>query len=157
MLKLVSRGFPILNAERDLRYSEALCIVQRNALHDERATYRCLIEPMDQGDLQSRMGSRSGTGIRSVFERLDLYEDDGSPICITTHQFRHYLNTLAQAGGMSQLDIAKWSGRKDLGQNAAYDHVSDRQMLEKLRAAVGDGSRICGPLATLRRATYPAR
>jgi hypothetical protein len=149
VLSMLPRGFPVINVERDLKYGEALCVLRRNALHDRRATYRCAIEPMDHGDVHSRLGSRSETGIRSVFDRLGYHEEDGSPIRITTHQFRHYLNTLAQAGGMSQLDIAKWSGRKEIQQNAAYDHVSDRSLLMKLREAVGDTQRMQGPLATL--------
>ncbi|MCC6070537.1 hypothetical protein ACFSQU_11965 [Massilia sp. GCM10020059] len=63
-------------------------------------------------------------------------------------QFRHYLNTLARAGDLSQLDIAKWSGRRDVRQNEAYDHVTPEQMLEKIRAAVG-GDEMFGPLAEL--------
>jgi len=68
---------------------------------------------------------------------------------VNTHRFRHYLNTLAQAGGMSQLDIAKWSGRKDVRKNAVYDHVTPTQMLEKVRGAVGDSSQMFGPLAEI--------
>ncbi len=157
VLALLPRGFPIVNAERGLKVSDALCVIQRNTLHERKARYRCAIEMMDHGDIQSRLGSRSETGIRSIFDRLAFCEDDGSPIHITTHQFRHYLNTLAQAGGMSQLDIAKWSGRTEVRQNAAYDHVSDRDMLVQLREAVGDDHRMMGPLATLHHTTLIPR
>lgn len=149
VLRMLPRGFPFLNLERNLKYSDALCVVRRCTLHSRRATYRCLIEPMNHSDIHYRLGSRTDTGIRSVFDRLGLYEEDGRPIRISTHQFRHYLNTLAQSGGMSQLDIAKWSGRKEVRQNAAYDHVSDRSVLAALREAVGDVRRMNGPLATL--------
>jgi hypothetical protein len=149
VLRLLPRGFPTLNAERGLKYSEALCVIQRNLLHASKATYRCLIEPINHGTIHTRLGGRSTWGFRSIFDRLGLCEVDGSPIRITTQQFRHYLNTLAQAGGMSQLDIAKWSGRSDIRQNAAYDHVSDQSMLVKLREAIGDERRFHGPLARL--------
>jgi hypothetical protein len=149
VLQLLPRGFPLFNAEQNLKYSEALFVIQRNELHERRATYGCLIGPMHQGIVSDHLGARTTCGIRSIFDRLGLREADGSPIRITTHQFRHYLNTLAQAGGMSQLDIAKWSGRSDIRQNAAYDHVSDQQMLVKLREAIGDERRFHGPLARL--------
>jgi hypothetical protein len=58
---------------------------------------------------------------------------------------------------MSQLDIAKWSGRKDIRQNAVYDHVSDRDVIAQLRDAVGDEYRMLGPLATLHRTTLIPR
>ena len=35
----------------------------------------------------------------SIFERFGYVEKDGAPIRVRTHQLRHYLNTLAQAGG----------------------------------------------------------
>jgi hypothetical protein len=36
---------------------------------------------------------------------------------------RHYLNTIANDGELPQTDIARWSGRKRIEQNAAYDHT----------------------------------
>jgi hypothetical protein len=149
VLRKLPRGFPVLNIESALKYSDALCVIRRNALHDSNPPYRCMIEPVSHHDIHDRLGNRSAAGVRSVFDRLGLSESDGRPIRIRTHQFRHYLNTLAQAGGMSQLDIAKWSGRADIRQNAAYDHTSDESVLLMLREAVGDPSRMRGPLATL--------
>lgn len=157
VLALLPRGFPEANRESGLSYSNALFLIQKNAFHADRATYRCAIELVEQGDIYSRLGARSDTGIKSIFDRLGFTEDDGRPIRIVSHQFRHYLNTLAQAGGLSQLDIAKWSGRKDVGQNKAYDHMSDRDVVAMVREAVGDEERMFGPLATLSRATLIPR
>jgi len=49
---------------------------------------------------------------------------------------------------LSQLDIAKWSGRMDVRQNSAYDHVSSDEMLTIIRKAVGDSSLMFGPLGS---------
>jgi len=132
VIRALPRGFPLLDAETGLRYRDALCIVRRNQLKKDKSTYRCIFEAVDQGFIATGLGNRSVHGMKSVFENLDLFEADGSPISIRTHQFRHYLNTLAQAGGMSELDIAKWSGRKDVRQNSTYNHVSDRDMQARL-------------------------
>ena len=148
IVAMLPRGFPIANAERRLKYSNALCLVQRNALHPTRGTYRCAVYLVSQGDIGSRLGGGSEFGKASIFDRFGFREDDGSPIRINTHQFRHYLNTLAQTGGMSQLDIAKWSGRVEVSQNKVYDHQSDRDILALVRHAVGDERRMFGPLAT---------
>lgn len=126
------RGFPFMSAEVGLRYSEALCVVLRNAMHGQRGTYRCLFDAVDQGVVSTGLGNRSKHGFPSVFDRLGFFEADGTPVAIRSHQFRHYLNTLAHAGGMSELDIAKWSGRLDVRQNSAYNHVSDRDVLARL-------------------------
>lgn len=148
VLRMLPRGFPVLDKETGLRYSEALLVVRRNELGAQRGTYRCMIESVGIGQINTGLGSRAEHGFESIFTRRGFAEPDGSHIAVTSHQFRHYLNTLAQAGGLSQLDIAKWSGRRDIRQNEAYDHVTPGQMLQKIRDAVG-GDQMFGPLAEL--------
>ncbi|MXR38284.1 integrase [Craterilacuibacter sinensis] len=148
VLAMLPSEFPILDKDTGLKYSKALFVVRRNELGAQRGTYRCVIEPIGLGQINTGLGSRTAHGFESIFTRLGFTEPDGSPIAVTSHQFRHYLNTLAQAGGLSQLDIAKWSGRRDIKQNEAYDHVTSGQMLQKIRDAVG-GDQMFGPLAEL--------
>lgn len=148
VLGMLPRGFPVLDNETGLKYSEALIVVQCNQLHFRKSTYKCMIETISVNQINVALGSSALHGHHSIFSRFDFTEPDGSPIKITSHQFRHYLNTLAQAGGLSQLDIAKWSGRRDIRQNEAYDHVTPGHMLEKIRDAVG-GDQMFGPLAEL--------
>jgi hypothetical protein len=157
VLAMLPQGFPIADAERGLKYSNALCVLQRNALHADKGTYRSVVYLLGQGDVANRLGVRSTTGIPSIFDRFGFVEDDGSRIHIRSHQFRHYLNTLAQIGGLSQLDIAKWSGRVDVRQNEVYNHQSDRDVNALVRQVTGDGSRISAPLATARNATLIPR
>lgn len=147
VLALLPDGFPFLNREIGLRYSEALFVVRQNELQRCRATHRCMIEPIPTDFVNDALGSKKD-GRPSIFDRLGFSEPDGSPIRITTHQFRHFLNTIAQSGGLSNLDIAKWSGRLDLRQNAVYDHVSTSEMLIKIREAVGDSSLMFGPMGS---------
>lgn len=142
-------GFPMLNSEVGLKYSDALIITRRNELHPDKATYQCLFDPVTINQVNTAFGSRSEHGFESMFDRLGFTEPNGNPIRVSTHQFRHYLNTLAQASGMSQLDIAKWSGRIDIRQNEAYNHVSADQMLAKIRQSIGNDSEMFGPLAKL--------
>lgn len=149
VIAMLPKGFPVANKRNGLKYGDALFLVQKNLMHAGRPTYRCAIDKLEQGDVYSRLGARSSTGIRSIFDRFGLTEDDGSPIRLSSHQFRHYLNTLAQTGGLSQLDIAKWSGRANVSQNAAYDHQSSRDVLALVRQAIGDEERMVGPLSRL--------
>lgn len=148
VLAMLPRGFPILDKTTGLKYSEALLVARRNELGAQRGTYLCMIEAIGIGQINTGLGSRAEHGHESIFTRLGFTEPDGSHIAVTSHQFRHYLNTLAQLGGLSQLDIAKWSGRRDVRQNEAYDHVTPGQMLQKIRDAVG-GDQMFGPLAEL--------
>lgn len=148
ILELLPHNFPVIDQTTGLKYSEALLVIRKNELAAQRATYRCMIEAVSVGHINMRLGSRTGNGNDSIFSCFGFTEPDGSRIAITTHQFRHYLNTLAQAGDLSQVDIAKWSGRRDVGQNEAYNHVTPSQMLEKIRAAVG-GDEMFGPIAEI--------
>lgn len=151
------RDFPLLDKETGCKYSEALFVVRVNELGAQRSTYNCMIESISINQINSGLGGRAIHGFASVFSRFGFSEPDGSPINISTHHFRHYLNTLAQAGGLSQLDIAKWSGRKDIRQNAAYDHVTPGQMVQKIRDSLGDDSTMFGSLAELAKKTLIPR
>ena len=68
---------------------------------------------------------------------------------MSTHQFRHWLNTIAQRGGLSQLDIAKWSGRANIHQNSVYDHMTADEFMVMARDVAEDDRRLFGPLAEI--------
>lgn len=157
IIGMLPRDFPLLEKNSNLKFSEALFVFRVNELHAKRGTYNCLVETININQINDGLGARVPYGFPSIFTRLGFVEADGSALRVTTHQFRHYLNTLAQAGGLSQLDIAKWSGRKDIRQNAAYDHVTPGQMVQKIRDAIGDDSTMFGPLAELAKRTLIPR
>ncbi len=148
---MLPRNFPIFDVSTGLKCSEALCIVRRNFFHELRGESQCLIEAVSHGPVSTGLGNRSIHGEKSVFDRLELFEPDGSSIQIQTHKFRHYLNTLAQSGGMSELDIAKWSGRADIRQNGAYNHVSDRDMQARIAELKGEDNETFGQLVAQTR------
>lgn len=151
VIAMLPPGFPIVDQRTGLTYSQSLLVVRKNEMHAQRGTYRCMIEQVTIQHVNDGFGSGVEHGKKSVFSRLGFTEPNGQPIQVTSHQFRHYLNTLAQAGGLSQLDIAKWSGRKDIRENAAYDHMSADDLLVQVRAAIGDDERMRGPMAELPR------
>ncbi|MDH2917321.1 MAG: integrase [Gallionella sp.] len=157
VVRMLPKGFPLLNKEAGCKYSEALFVVRLHELGAQRGTYNCMIEPISINQINNGLGGRAAHGFSSVFSRFGFVDPDGEPIKVSTHQFRHYLNTLAQSGGLSQLDIAKWSGRKDIRQNAVYDHVTPGQMVQKIRDAIGEDSTVFGPLAELAKKTLIPR
>jgi hypothetical protein len=148
VVSMLPRGFPIADADHHLRYAEMLFLVRRNELHNSRATYRCMIMRLGTNDINKRLSSNSRRS-QSIFSKYGFTEPDRAPISATTHKIRHYLNTLAQLGGLSQLDIALWSGRARVAENNVYDHVSGRDILAMVRAAVGEPSQSKGPLSRL--------
>lgn len=67
----------------------------------------------------------------TIFHRHDLrHPDTGEVWKITTHQPRHFLNTLAQSKHLSQTLIAFWSGRKKIDQNHWYNHIPKETLIE---------------------------
>lgn len=125
--------FPWLDPEVGLLFQDALFVVPANALHAERATYRCMFEPVGYHVIHARLG---GGASRSVFEDMGLLEDDGAPVRIRTHQLRHYLSTLASRESLSETEIARWAGRANISQNQVYDHESGNDLAERVREVV---------------------
>lgn len=116
------------------RLSDFMFLVPRHYFRNEMGSMECVVDFVSDQNISDFI---SGRGVvKSVFERLDILDSDGKPYRTNTHALRHFLNTLAQEGMLSQLDIARWSGRKDIRENSSYDHTGGRHLAEKLREAV---------------------
>lgn len=63
-------------------------------------------------------------GIESIFDRRKLTEANGSRIMLTSHQPRHWRNTLYELAGMSNVQQALALGRQRLDQNTTYQHTT---------------------------------
>lgn len=130
ILSLLPPGFPVLDPKTGLRYSEALLVVRRYEFGAPKyLPWQCMVSPLSYDTVKSGFGGKTGS---SVFERLGISTEERS-VRLTSHQLRHYLNTLAMKADVSQVDIAAWSGRRDVKQNAAYDHETAEEILERQR------------------------
>lgn len=155
IISMLPANFPLADQKNNLKYSEALCLTRLNELTESWGTYRGVIVLPDTSYIQKQLGITRV--FLNIFDRFGYRELDGSPMKITTHQFRHFLNTVAQMGGLSQLDIAKWSGRAKVGQNRCYDHQSDRDVLALARSALGDPEKSAGHVASIPPSSLIAR
>jgi len=145
VLAMLPKGFPVLDKETGLKYSDALILVPKNLFHPGRNDCRCMFDTITTDSFNNQLGSGEKHNKSSVFSRLSIRDASGKSFKITSHQFRHWLNTIAQNAGLSQLHIAKWSGRKDIRQNAAYDHVSGKEIIARAREL--SGGKLFGPIA----------
>lgn len=133
ILGLLPRRFPIMDRRTGLKYSEALLVVPlRMFQSNRRKAYHCVITEVTASNLAAAIGGRQNEP--SLFLRLGLCTPE-EPLKASSHQFRHWLNTLAHKGGLSDIDIATWSGRSDVRQNAAYDHETGEEILARKRRA----------------------
>lgn len=110
-----------------VKWSEALFGCFANQFHSEKLTicselWMPHIDTLNE-DLsptkKTLRGKEELSNVKSVFQRWG-YGD----YSISSHQFRHLLNTIANTNGMDSLLLAKWSGRADVKQNRIYDHTS---------------------------------
>ena len=126
-------GLPWLSKEKGIKYSNALFCMQRNLIGTQRGTSPVILwKPKNNvfnNDLSPRESLKSNH--QSIFDRYGYTDTQENRIKLTSHQARHLLNTIAQRGGLSQLHIAKWSGRAEANQNRTYNHMSEYEMVAK--------------------------
>jgi hypothetical protein len=141
---LLPSGFPVADSRTGLNYTDALTVIPHGLFRNGSASL-CMIEPLRYHHISYALGQNGSAGSVTVFQRVGL--DPDRRLCLRSHEFRHWLNTLAQGANLSQLDIAKWSGRRNVEQNAFYDHVTSEEIVAQIRAKVGDHAKAVGPLA----------
>ena len=123
--------FPWFDKDKGIKFSNALFALNTNQFHGNRP--RLPVELMKpnttffNNDLNTRMALKYKH--KSIFDRYGYVDKDGARLKVTSHQARHLLNTIAQRGGLSNLEIAKWSGRADVKQNRTYNHMADYEMV----------------------------
>lgn len=131
-------NWPWKNKDRHIKYSEALCCYRMHELRNDFNTSPVLLWTPGKSMFTTELNHIDGQE-NSIWKRHGYRNPDGTEISITSHQLRHYLNTAAQRGDMGQLDIAKWSGRANIHQNATYNHMTTDEYVDMAKEA-GIGS-----------------
>lgn len=127
--------FPWFDKEKSVRYSNALCLLNKYQGCEKRKTRDVQICRPAYNFFASDIAKMRPSGtVKNIFARHGYTDDGGNPLFLRSHQPRHLLNTLAHQGELSEMEIAKWSGRVSVMQNRAYNHVSQEEMHEKIKA-----------------------
>lgn len=137
VLSMLPDTFPYVPGAPQLLCKDSLVVVRVDEMHSVNTTYRCMFTCADYNTIANALTRHDGRA--SIFDRFGYTEDDGSPIEINSHSLRHYLNMLAQMGGMSSAEIALFSGRKDTAQNRAYDHMTSDEVQAPISDALSQG------------------
>ena len=123
--------FPWFDKDKGIRYSNALFVLNVNQFHGNRGCIPVeLHKPTNNffnSDLTPRLSLKGKHA--SIFDRHGYHAVNGEPVKLTSHQARHLLNTIIQRGGLSNLEIAKWSGRADVKQNRTYNHMTEYELV----------------------------
>lgn len=137
VIAMLPETFPYMPGDPELLCQDSMALTRVNEMHATRATYMCMFSCVDHGVITNPFGGRDDRA--SIFERFGYTEEDGSPIELRSHSLRHYLNMLAQTGGLSSAEIAIFSGRKDVRQNRAYDHMTSKEVQAPISQALKNG------------------
>lgn len=148
----VSAADQALGKKGGLKFSDALFCMLRSQLHLTVGTRPLLLWMPDLADLNFDLGGgRSHTGI---FERFGYRDEKGGVLKLTSHQIRHLINTEAQRVGLTDEQIAHWSGRRRVDQNAVYDHRTLEERVEQTRDVVEAVQAAIGLPASAKNGSY---
>jgi hypothetical protein len=118
--------------------SESLLIAFRGFFQTRKEVSRLLVEPVLISQMND-FGAGRGTQLKSVFQRFGIREPNGAFCRLTTHQFRHWLNHIADRGGLPVDLQTRWLGRENPKDTEAYRHASVDERLEWVKAGIRDG------------------
>ncbi len=131
------KDFPWFDNERGIKFSEALFCLQAKQLRTDMPKSPIMIWRPSSNTLNEDLQSRQTLPeyfVPSIFDRYGFNAMGNQKLKANSHQFRHLLNTMAQRGGLSQSEIARWSGRADIKQNRIYDHMSEFELVDMIRS-----------------------
>jgi hypothetical protein len=118
------------------KLSQFLCIVPHRFFRRQPSLF--FVNAVGQVTIAKFLYSSPSEG-RSVFQRYKLLDDCGQPWSLHSHQFRHWIDNLLANGGLSDLERARWMGRRDIRQNDAYEHPIKEQRIERLKGGIRAG------------------
>lgn len=147
--------FPYYDSEKGIKYSNALCVVNSCQLAENKRTNFWKIHKPSIHTITLEIGQKKGSE-PNIFEKHGFFDICGKPLSLNTHQARHLLNTFAYLGGMSEFDIARWSGRNNIPSNKHYNNVAEehmkayainisKQKQNSIEPIVGTDSRVADP------------
>lgn len=129
------KDFPWYDHEKNIKYSNALCLLNRFQINEVNDTYKLVFERPTYNLFITDIVKSRDTEDRfvNIFERHGYLNKSGRAYRLNSHQPRHLLNTLALVSGMDGFDVARWSGRQCISQNQYYDHRNHAHMLTSMR------------------------
>jgi hypothetical protein len=120
------------------KLSESLFIAFRNFFHVTRSACPLLVEPVLNSQISDFITCRAN--MKSAFEKFGIREANGAFCRMTTHRLRHWLNYIADKGGLPVELQTRWLGRENARDTEAYRHATVSERLEWVKAGMREGS-----------------
>lgn len=146
------KSFPWFDKEKGIKFSNALFVLNKNQFHGNRPRLLTELMKPNVDFFNNDIGTRLALQYKhkNIFDRHGYYGENGERLKVTSHQARHLLNTIAQRGGLSNLEIAKWSGRANVNQNRTYNHMTEYELVS-MAESIDPSKSLYGPLGELKK------
>lgn len=125
-------GFPWYNKKKNIKFSDLLFLFFKDSLHLNKSDN--IIELYTPHTSSFYSDTYYQEKRKNIFERHEYQNGNKQSFHFHSHQIRHLLNTIAQRKGMTEYEVAKWSGRASIKQNRVYNHVSEEEIIEKFES-----------------------
>jgi len=128
-----------------LKLHDALLVVFRNQLSPHHGTDTDKVATVSSQSFNHWLSGYErdrGTGKPgdAVCSRLGIIDPrTGATAKITTHDFRHWLNTSYENGGLSQVQIATLFNRTSTSANSIYSQTSAKTRHQRLKNSMAEG------------------
>jgi hypothetical protein len=124
-VRMFSAAFPAWPniAEIGKPISQMLCLIREHEFHETFSPKKYSFVSPSLNLLNDALGAihQRLPGAHSLFSELDIKNEDGTELVISSHQIRVWLSTMAERGEMDSLDLAMFAGRSRVQDNPAYD------------------------------------
>jgi integrase len=114
--------------------SESLFVIFQNFFFPRGGHVTLLAEPLRRSHINSFLSSHGLN--KSVFERFDIREEEGAICRMSSHQFRHWLNDIADKGGLPTDVLMRWMGRNDRRSVEVYKHATMDERLQWVKEGI---------------------
>ncbi|WP_110975562.1 hypothetical protein [Acinetobacter sp. WCHAc060042] len=149
IISKLPKTFPILIGATQQFWHDSLFVLPKNILSPIADSLQNVPEAISLDQINKQLGSNpGGNTIFTRNQKFIISPDGKQDMYITSHQFRHLLNTMAQLKALPQELIAFWSGRKSAKQNDVYNHLSQEAYIEAFTNLEDKGQKI-SPLGYL--------
>lgn len=118
---------------------DALLLIRDREFHNDFEARDFSWTLPDVNQINAQLAPRSGlkNTPKTLFQRFDIVDEDGSDIELVSHALRVWLSTNAERGGMDSWLLAKWAARARVQDNAHYNLPTVAERDDKARQILG--------------------
>ena len=134
-IKKMPPNFPWAYKEKKIKYSQALFCMHPGLLTFRKSTALLQLWLPKKNTYNEDLSPRNDQKHhKTIFDRYGYKDVNGERIKATSHQNRHLLNTMMNRGGLSQNQIARFSGRANQKENRVYNHMTEFEVVAQAEA-----------------------